>query len=197
MSEEASYLISCVIIIIIVLIVLWYDYAQKKTFALREQMRKLWLDEILWMKLYTNRIIENRDPEAENSALERLTKNHFMLGDLIYKQGSRDFINEMNLFSALYGKLVKETLNNEKDKAKKTWQMMLSTMQDISEELACYKKLCKKRMGKLLHTYSQNISQIFITQISRDWQKNNYAVDNAMSHASKIADYITSRDFEM
>lgn len=193
--EDTSYLVSVIIVIILVLIVFWYDHLSQKRTILRENMRKLWLNEILWMKSYTTDLIENQDSGAENATLMRLTKNHQAMSDLIYKYynegNSRKFLIKMDGSSVLYGTLIKETLNNELNKAKSTWSMMLVNGKDLAMYLSIIPGACKKKLAKMMDTYNHNLSQVFTTRISRDWVKNNNAVDAALNHATDIADYLS------
>lgn len=199
--EDTSYLISVIIVIIIVLIVFWYDYLSQKKASLRENMRKLWLREILWIKSYTTNIIENHDSDAKNATLNQLSEIHKCMADLIYKyynsENSSKFIIKMDGSSVLYGSLINETLNNEMDKAKSTWLMMLVNGKEISQLLAINPYLCKRKLSKMMDVYNQNLSQIFTTRMERDWVQNSNIVEVALNHATNIADYLSgciSRD---
>lgn len=192
--EDKSYLISCIIIILIILIVVWYEYLEGKKIALRENMRKLWVNEILWTKSYTMAIIENNGDDAEKASINRLRLNHDDLAELIYKGYSIDkskLATDMNEYIISYGTLVKHSLNNEMDEAKATWLKTVSLAKSIGGQMKVNKYLQTTILHKMLNTYSQNISQIFTTRIARDWTKNTLAVDIALNHATAISDYIS------
>lgn len=199
--DDISYLISVIIVIIIVLIVFWYDHLTKKRVSLRENMRKLWLKEILWLKSYTTDIIENQDSGAKDATLKQLAESHKSMADLIYRHysctNSSRFITKFDGFAVLYGTLIEETLNNNMDVAKTTWMMMTTNGGDIAQLLHVNPYVCRRKLAKMMNIYQQNLSQIFTTRMERNWIQNNNAVEIALDHATNIADYLSwciSRD---
>ena len=184
-------LIAVIVVVIIILIAYWYYRKVSNYNRLISELRKLWLNEVVWIKSYINVLVTNSGDNDKNAVLARLTKNHMQIAKLISKDDKTKFnniFNMLNKFLGEYGSMANDILNNDWKKAKLRWKNVYAINDSLGKYITADGRAAVIR--KNMQIFMQDINQMLATRFKRKFDNNNVATDNALNHAVNIADTI-------
>lgn len=166
----------------------------KSAVQLKEDMRKLWSDHVIWTSKYITsavsgspdqdkvlaRLLQNQKDignaikpyygVAAGDQLAKLLTDHILIAGKIVEAGKKNDMNTLNSLNAEWFKNV-DNIANFLSKANPNWN--------------------NKVLKDLLYTHLKMVTEELITRLKMDWEANVRAFDHGFNHIYKLSDVLS------
>ncbi|MFF2911634.1 glycosyltransferase [Paenibacillus sp. NPDC057934] len=161
---------------------------------LKEDLRKLWTDHVLWTRSYIVSALAGL--EDKDNTLERLLKNQQDIGDAIkpfYGEAAGNKLTELlKEHILLAGKVLeaaKAGNGADLEKYNKEWHR---NADDIAKFLSSLNpNWSEKALKEMLYTHLQYVTEEVAARLGKKWDKDITVFDKNLNHMLMLADLLT------
>ncbi|HAQ06239.1 MAG TPA: glycosyltransferase [Bacillus bacterium] len=158
---------------------------------LKDDMRKLWIDHVVWTRDYLKSNLADLDDQEE--VLARLLKNQKDLGKAIKpyygEQTGNKFTTLLKEHIVIAGELIEAAKSGDSGKFNKINTKWYKNADDIVEFLSgANPKLDKKELKEAFYMHLKLVNDEVTARLNKDWEADILAFDQGEEHMIEFAD---------